>query len=89
MNHHCPDEETLAAYFDGLMPAEEEAALHAELLSCPDCVRLVATLGLVLEVEPADAWQQAACTPRPRRTHAVSTPRRAASTLRARRAPHE
>ena len=59
MNHHCPDEETLAAYFDGLMPAEEEAALHAELLSCPDCVRLVATLGLVLEVEPADAWQQA------------------------------
>ncbi|HJN75640.1 MAG TPA: hypothetical protein QGF58_17045, partial [Myxococcota bacterium] len=59
MPHHCPDEETLAAYFDGLLPQTEEAALHRELVSCPDCARLVAALGLVIETEAPDAWHHA------------------------------
>lgn len=59
MNHRCPDEETLAAYFDGLLPPQEEAALHAELRACPDCARLVATLGLVIDAEEPEAWQRA------------------------------
>ncbi len=57
--HRCPDEETLAAYFDGLMPPGEEAALHRELVACPDCARLVAALGVVIEAEApgaADTW---------------------------------
>ncbi len=59
MSHVCPDEETLAAYFDGLLPPEAEAALHRELASCPDCARLASALGLVLEAEPPDAWERA------------------------------
>lgn len=59
MPHLCPDEETLAAYFDGLLPQPEEAALHRELVSCPDCARLVAALGLVIESEAPDAWHHA------------------------------
>ncbi len=59
MTHRCPDEETLAAYFDGLMPAEDEAILQAEMIQCPDCTRLVAALGLVIEAEEPDAWRSA------------------------------
>ena len=55
--HRCPDEETLAAYFDGLLPPIEEAALHRELVACPDCARLVAALGVVIEDERPDAWR--------------------------------
>ncbi len=57
--HRCPDEETLAAYFDGLMPPGDEAALHRELVTCPDCARLVAALGVVIEADApgaAEAW---------------------------------
>jgi anti-sigma factor RsiW len=49
--HHCPDEELLAAWFDGLLAPEARDALAADLASCPDCVRLLATLGLVIEAE--------------------------------------
>ncbi len=59
MPHLCPDEETLAAYFDGLLHPTDEAALHRELIGCPDCARLVATLGLVIESEAPDAWHRA------------------------------
>lgn len=59
MEHRCPDEETLAAYFDGLLPPEAADALHAELIGCPDCTRLVAALGLVIEADTELAWMQA------------------------------
>lgn len=57
MNHRCPDEETLAAYFDGLLPPADEAALHRELRACPDCLELVAALGLVIDADEPDAWR--------------------------------
>lgn len=59
MPHDCPDEETLAAYFDGLLPEAAEVNLHRELIACPDCARLVAALGMVLESEAPDAWHHA------------------------------
>lgn len=58
MKHRCPDEETLAAWFDGLLPAADEAALLRELRGCPDCLSLVAALGMVVDAEVPDAWQQ-------------------------------
>lgn len=59
MEHRCPDEETLAAYFDGLLSPEAADALHAELIGCPDCTRLVAALGLVIETDTELAWLRA------------------------------
>jgi len=63
VTHRCPDEETLAAYFDCLLAPEEEAALHAELLECPDCANLVGALGMVLRTEEPDAWRHALAPP--------------------------
>lgn len=57
--HECPDEETLAAFFDGLLPPGEADALHAQLVECPHCARLVAALGLVLETDTEAAWAMA------------------------------
>lgn len=56
MNHRCPDEETLAAYFDGLLSPTDEAALHREMRTCPDCRELVAALGMVIDADAPDAW---------------------------------
>jgi hypothetical protein len=58
MQHRCPDEETLAAWFDGLLDPADEATLQRELLACPECATLLATLGLVLRDEPSDAWNR-------------------------------
>lgn len=63
MKHQCPDEETLAAYFDGLLDPGAEAALHAEMLRCPDCVSLVSALGVVLRSEDPVAWVAAPAAP--------------------------
>jgi hypothetical protein len=63
VKHQCPDEETLAAYFDGLLPPADEAALHAEMLRCPDCLELVGALGLVLRAEAPDAFARAPAVP--------------------------
>lgn len=57
--HDCPDEETLAAFFDGQLPPAQADALHAQLVGCPDCARLVAALGLVLETDTDAAWARA------------------------------
>lgn len=59
MEHRCPDEETLAAYFDGLLAPADATALHADLIGCPDCTRLVAALGLVIETDSESAWMEA------------------------------
>lgn len=61
--HRCPDEETLAAWFDGLLSPAAQDALCADLLACPDCARLVAALGLVLEAEPPAAFAAAGPVP--------------------------
>lgn len=58
MTHRCPDEETLAAWFDGLLPPADEAAFLRELRTCPDCLTLVAALGMVVDAEEPDGWQQ-------------------------------
>lgn len=63
MTHRCPDEETLAAYFDGLLSPDDELALHAEMLACPDCLELIGALGLVLRDEDPDAWTTAPPVP--------------------------
>lgn len=57
MTHRCPDEETLAAYFDGLLPPADEAALLHEMRTCPDCLELIAALGMVIDAEEPDAWR--------------------------------
>lgn len=56
MTHRCPDEETLAAYFDGLLPPPDEATLLADMRTCPDCRDLIATLGLIIDAEDPEAW---------------------------------
>lgn len=56
MNKCCSDEETLAAYFDGLLPPAEEAEFLAALRSCPECVEMVAALGFVIGGE-TEAWK--------------------------------
>ena len=47
--HSCPSDEKLASYFDGLLSPEEEASLHSEMLDCPDCISLFASLGVVIQ----------------------------------------
>lgn len=53
MHHRCPDEEMLAAWFDGLLSPEARDAMSVELASCPDCTRLLAALGLVIVADDA------------------------------------
>ncbi len=69
MTHRCPDEETLAAWFDGLLPPAEEAALQRELGTCPDCIELVTALGYLIDAEPPDAFH----TPAPAAAAARAT----------------
>ncbi len=54
--HQCPDEETLAAYFDGLLEQSDENQFLASLRSCPDCVEIVAALGFVIGAE-TEPWK--------------------------------
>jgi hypothetical protein len=61
--HRCPNEEVLAAWFDGLLPPADAAALQRDLIGCPDCTRLVAALGLVIETDTELAWLAAPPTP--------------------------
>lgn len=51
MKHECPDAETLAAYFDDLLGDDERDALFEQLIACPDCVELVATLADVARLD--------------------------------------
>lgn len=53
MSHRCPDEQTLAALFDGALDAEARAALHGAMLGCADCVRALAAIGSTLAEEAA------------------------------------
>ena len=62
-DHRCPDEELLAAWFDGLLPPAEAIALQRDLISCADCTRLVAALGLVIETDTEAAWAAAPAVP--------------------------
>lgn len=55
MSHRTPDEETLAAYFEGLLDPAEEGAVRRALAEDPQVAELVAALGLMIEAEPADA----------------------------------
>ena len=72
MNHRCPDDETLAAYFDGLLPPGDEAALHEEMLTCSECVGLAAAIGLVVRDEPNDAFERAPVIDGAITEHAIS-----------------
>jgi anti-sigma factor RsiW len=54
--HRCPDEESLAAYFDGLLTPPEERRFLAGLRGCSDCIEMVAALGFVIEAE-SDAYR--------------------------------
>lgn len=63
MTHRCPDEETLAAWFDGLLPPADEQVFLRGLRTCDDCLELVAALGLVVDAEQPGAWQSAAVPP--------------------------
>lgn len=56
MTHRIPDEETLAAYFEGLLDPMEEAAVRRALTQDPATAELVAALGLMIQAEPADAF---------------------------------
>lgn len=49
--HRCPDEETLAAYFDGLLAPEAAEHLHAGMATCAECAAFAAALGVVLQSE--------------------------------------
>ncbi len=51
MTHECPEPQLLGALFDGVLPAAEEEALHAQMLGCPDCQALLAAVGLAVEDE--------------------------------------
>lgn len=57
MTHRCPDEETLAAYFDGLLPPDAEQSFLRGLRTCDDCLELVAALGLVVDADVGEAWR--------------------------------
>ena len=45
---NCPDEETLAAYFDGLLTPNQAEDVHRRLLGCDECQSLFASLGAVI-----------------------------------------
>lgn len=57
MTHRCPDEETLAAFFDGLLPPAAEARFLRGLRTCEDCLELVAALGIVVDADDGLAWR--------------------------------
>ncbi len=60
MTHRCPDEETLAAFFDGLLPPDAEQSLLRSLRTCDDCLELVAALGIVVDADDGHSWQTTA-----------------------------
>ncbi len=54
----CPDDETLAAYLDGALPASDVARLEAHMAGCDPCVELLAAIapGLAMaHARPAPA----------------------------------
>ncbi len=72
--HRCPDDESLAALFDGLLEPEEEAELYSKMLGCETCQALLAEIGMAMEAEagampPAPAaWEgrvRGLCEPSP------------------------
>lgn len=60
MTHRCPDEETLAAFFDGLLPPAAEESFLRGLRTCDDCLELVAALGIVIDADDGLAWREQA-----------------------------
>ena len=50
--HRCSDDETLAAYLDGLLPPDEAAALRTALTECRDCAAAASALGWVVAASP-------------------------------------
>ena len=59
MTHRCPDEETLAAFFDGLLPPDAEQNFMRTLRTCEECLELVTALGIVIDADDGVAWQSA------------------------------
>jgi hypothetical protein len=53
IRHQCPDEETLAAYFDGLLAPEAAEQLREGMAACAECAGFAAALGVVLQSERA------------------------------------
>ena len=47
-DHRCPDDEMIAAYFDGLLSDAEEARFLSQMNSCPECLQTLASVGIVL-----------------------------------------
>jgi hypothetical protein len=50
--HRCTDDETLAAFVDGLLPADAADALRAELSTCGACAAMARALGWVAAGSP-------------------------------------
>jgi len=50
--HRCSDDETLAAYLDGLLPPDAAAALRADLTECSACAAAAAAVGWVVAASP-------------------------------------
>jgi hypothetical protein len=50
--HRCPDDETIAAYFDGLLSAVDEESLYTEMRTCSDCLEVLASVGVVVREAP-------------------------------------
>ncbi len=46
--HRCPDDETIAAYFDGLLSDADQDVFFEEMRECPDCVATLASIGVVV-----------------------------------------
>ena len=46
--HQCPDDEMIAAYFDGLLSEGEQDLLYGEMSACSDCVAMLASVGVVI-----------------------------------------
>lgn len=54
---HCLDENTLAELVDGILPAEEQAAVEGQLAQCAACLgKAVALAQLMHELAPAPRW---------------------------------
>jgi tetratricopeptide (TPR) repeat protein len=80
----CPGAETLAAYVDGRLPANERAAVEAHLARCERCFELVTELGLAREeIAELRAETIAAVAQKPAATTAFTLKRRSPIVLAA------